>query len=132
VQHRLSEEITINATDVGFEESGGILNIWFDDQDQAYLAFQRVSDDHLDEYDDPGCVQCEVNDQLNASADGFDAGGFSDCEIWLQFKDHDVMNGLLRVVARFDVDGRLPELRSAVAQLMRGKRHFTFDPPPTD
>ena len=96
------------------------------------MALQRVSDDHLEEYDDPGCVQCEVNDQLHASADGFDAGGFTHCEIWVQFKDGNVMNGLRRVVARFDVGDRLADLRSAVTELMRGKQQFTSDPPPTD
>lgn len=122
----MPKRIEFEADDVGFEESDGILNVWFADQEENYLAFDRVTEDHEADYDDLGCVRVEVNDQINACSDGFETVVLEPHRIVVRFVDEEVMHGLTSVIVHFELGEAFESLRPQFDILMRKKSNYEF------
>jgi len=124
LKHELPSHIAFHATDVDSTEEAGVLNIWFGDEQESYLAFQRVCDGHEEEYGDLGGVYTEVNDQINSCVEGYSSVVLTPKSITVEFKTKTVMNGLVSVVAEFDIGDGFVDFAVRFSDLMRDKDAF--------
>jgi hypothetical protein len=125
-------ELTIDAKIAGSHQDNGILNIYFDDERDAYVQLTRVSDEFVEEYDDDGCVYIEVNSQIVACSDAYSRIDLRPNMLSIQFHDETVMKGLISLVVTFHIGDDFFELARQFDTLMRDKPGFSLTLSPTE